>query len=83
MVIFWVWGVRNPCVALGALATAAGMTGVADWSISLSTLMVLGIFAESANHLGRRAKARRDRHQAVITALASAVEARSSFRKAA
>jgi hypothetical protein len=83
MVIFWVWGVRNPCVALGALATAAGTTGVADWSISLATLMVLGMCAEAANHLGRRAKARRDRHQAVITALASASAARGTFRKAA
>lgn len=83
MVILWVWGGRNPCLALGALVTAAGMTGVADWSISLSTLMVLGMFAEAANHLGRHAKARRDRHRAVITALASASEARSTFRKAA
>ena len=83
MVIFWVWGVRNPCLALGALATAAGMAGVADWSISLMTLLLLGMFAEAANHLGRHAKARRDRHRAVMTALASASKARDTFRKAA
>lgn len=67
--MFWIWGVRNPCLALAGLATAAGAAGVADWSLAMSTVLVFGVMAHTATHLARRAKARREREQAAILAM--------------
>ncbi len=69
MVTFWIWGVRNPCLALAALATASGLTGVADWSLAMSSLLVFGVAAHTATHLARRVRARHEREQAVILAM--------------
>lgn len=69
MVTFWIWGVRNPCLLLAALATATGATGIADWSLAMSTVLVFGVMAHAATHLARRAKARREREQAAILAM--------------
>ena len=82
---FWVWGVRNPCVLLGGLAAAAALGGVADQSIAFTTLLVFGLLAEAATHLGRRACARERRARDARNALRSATELRESFhhRKAA
>lgn len=69
MVTFWIWGVRNPCLLLAGLATATGATGIADWSLAMSTVLVFGVMAHAATHLARRAKARREREQAAILAM--------------
>ena len=69
MVTFWIWGVRNPCLACAALATAAGLTAVADWSLALSTVLVFGVMADIATHLARRAAARSDARRAEILAM--------------
>ena len=63
MVGFWIWAVRNPLVLLAGLATAAGLTGVADWSLAMATVLVAGVVADAANHLARRATARKAREQ--------------------
>lgn len=69
MVVFWIWGVRNPAAALAGVATAAGLAGVADWSIALATVLVFGIIADAANHLGLRAAARRSRKGAAVSSI--------------
>ena len=69
MVTFWIWGVRNPCLLLAALATGTGATGIADWSLAMSTVLVFGVMAHTATHLARRAKARHERQQAAILAM--------------
>jgi hypothetical protein len=83
MTRFWVWGVRNPALALAGLATASGLTGVADWSIALMTVMALGFLAEIANRLARVARARQQREQAAILEFRRAVEARTHYRERA
>lgn len=65
MTRFWIWGVRNPCVLLGAVATGAGLYGVADMSIAMTTLLFFGVLAEAANHLARRTAARQRRARAL------------------
>ncbi|MEO6398433.1 MAG: hypothetical protein ABIP13_08190 [Tepidiformaceae bacterium] len=82
---FWVWGVRNPCVLLGALAAAAALNGVADRSIAFTTLLVFGLLADAANHVARRARSKERRARDARNALRAASELRESFhhRKAA
>ena len=82
---FWVWGVRNPCVLLGGLATAAALNGVADQSIAFTVLLVFGVLAEASNHLARRAKAKEQRAREARNAVRAATKLRESFqhRKAA
>ncbi len=69
MVGFWIWAVRNPAVLLAGLVTASGLTGVADWSLAMALVLVFGVIADAANHLARRAAARRARARAAISAL--------------
>ncbi|MBA4179868.1 MAG: hypothetical protein C0506_04695 [Anaerolinea sp.] len=85
MARFWIWAVRNPVLLLAALATAAGLYGVADDAIALTALLGLGVVAEVATHLGRRARAKEQRARAVEQALreATAVRERLQHRKAA
>ncbi len=82
---FWVWGVRNPCVVLGGLATGAALYGIADQSIAFTVLLVFGVLAEAANHFARGARAKEQRARAAQNAVREAVELRESFqhRKAA
>ena len=82
---FWVWGVRNPFVLLGGLATGAALYGVADNSIAFTLLLVFGVLAEAANHLARRARAKERRTRAASDAIRVATQLRESFqhRKAA
>jgi len=79
MAKFWIWGVRNPCVLLAALATASGLYGVADWSICMVTVLVTGLSANVANHLARRAHARAQAARAGAMSLAEAREARKAY----
>ena len=85
MARFWIWGVRNPVLLLAALATAAGLRGVADDAITFTALLAFGVIAEIATHLGRRARAKEQRARAVALALreATAVRQRLQQRKAA
>ncbi len=69
MARFWIWAVRNPALLLAALATAFGATGVADWSLAMAAVLVTCLFALAANHLARRAAARRERQRAALAAL--------------
>ncbi len=83
MAMFWVWAVRNPCLLLAALVTVAGLTDVADWSISITTVMVLGLIAQSASHLARRARVRRQRQQAALLAMESALSVSRRYHERA
>jgi hypothetical protein len=76
---FWIWGVRNPCVLLAGLATASGLYGVADWSICMATVLIMGLTANIANHLARRAHERAQAARAGAISLAEAREARKAF----
>jgi len=69
MVRVWIWAVRNPAVLIAGLATASGLTGVADWSLAMALVLVFGVIADAANHLARHAAVRRDRKRAAIAAL--------------
>lgn len=82
---FWVWGIRNPCLLLAGLATAAGLNGVADQSIAFTILLVFGVLAEASNHLARQARTKERRAEAAHDAIRAATELRESFqhRKAA
>ena len=82
---FWVWGVRNPCLLLGGLATGAALNGIADQSIAFSVLLVFGVLAEAANHFARSARAKERRARAARQAVRAGVQLRESFerRKAA
>lgn len=73
MAMFWVWAVRNPCVLLAAVVMVAGLADIADWSISITTVMVLGLIAQSASHLARRARARSQRRRAAVQAIEDAL----------
>ena len=77
---FWLWGVRNICVALAGLVAFAGYQGVADWSITMVVVLALGIVAEVGNRIGRRALNKQRRKQAARAALQSAAELRERFR---
>ena len=66
MVTFWLWAVRNPAIAFAAVCVAAGLTGVTDEALSFSGILVSGVIADAANHLGRRALARRERAKALV-----------------
>lgn len=85
MKYFWIWGVRNPCVLLGGLATAAGLYGIADMSIAMTTLLFFGVIAETANRLARRVakRQRRERELAEITALRRREPSRESYYRRA
>ncbi len=83
MVKFWVWGVRNPALVLAALATASGLTGVADWSIAMMTVMVLGFVAEVANRIARRNRSHQRRQKALVLEFERAAEARRAYRERA
>jgi len=63
---FWLWGIRNPSVLLGALCVAAGLAGVADEALSFSGLLLCGLVADAANHLARRVVARREQQRAMM-----------------
>lgn len=78
---FWVWGVRNPCLLLGGLATAAGLNGVADQSIAFTVLLVFGVLAEAANHFARCARSKERRARAAHEAIRAATELRESFQR--
>ena len=78
---FWVWGVRNPFVLLGGLATGAALYGVADHSIAFTLLLVFGVLAEAANHLARRARAKERRTRAASDAIRVATQLRESFQR--
>lgn len=82
---FWIWGVRNPCVLLGALATAGGLYGIADMSLVMTVLLLFGVIAEVANRLARRAARheRRQRELAGITALRRREPAQESYYRRA
>lgn len=77
---FWLWGVRNVCVALAGLVAFAGYQGVADWSITMVVVLGLGIVAEVANRIGRRALTKQRRAKAAREAIKSATELRERFR---
>ena len=77
---FWLWGVRNVCVALAGLVAFAGYQGVADWSITMVVVLALGIVAEVGNRIGRRALNKQRRKKAARAALQSAAELRERFR---
>ncbi len=81
-VTFWLWGVRNLCVALAGLVAFAGYQGVADWSITMVVVLGFGIVAEVGNRAGRRALNRKRRNVAAREALRSASEFRERFRTA-
>jgi hypothetical protein len=83
MVKFWVWGVRNPSLVLAALATASGLTGVADWSIAMMTIMVLGFVAEAANRIARRNRRHQQRQQSLVIEIEAATAARRAYRERA
>jgi hypothetical protein len=83
MTKFWIWGVRNPAVALAGLATLAGMTGAADWSISLTVVMVLGFIADTATRVARRSRKQQMRARAQIIELEAAARARRAVRERA
>lgn len=77
---FWLWGVRNVCVALAGLVALAGYQGVADWSITLVVVLGFGVVAEIGNRVGRRALTKARRKKAVREAIASANELRDRLR---
>jgi hypothetical protein len=83
MTKFWIWGVRNPVVALAGLVTLAGMTGAADWSITLTVVMVLGFVADTATRIARRAGRQQVRARAQIIELEAAARARRAVRERA
>jgi len=83
MVKFWVWGVRNPAVALAALVTAAGLDGIADWSIAMMAVMVLGFVAEIANRVARRNRRQQNRQRALVLEFEAAAQARRAYRERA
>jgi hypothetical protein len=60
MVTFWLWGVRNPAIVFAGVCVVAGLTGVADEALSFSGILIAGVVADAANHLGRRALARQE-----------------------
>ncbi len=77
---FWLWGVRNVCVALAGLVAFTGYQGVADWSITMVVVLAFGLVAEVANRIGRKALNKQRRKQAARAALQSAAELRERFR---
>lgn len=77
---FWLWGVRNICVALAGLVAFAGYQGVADWSITMVVVLAFGMVAEVGNRIGRKALNKQRRKQAARAALQSATELRERFR---
>lgn len=77
---FWLWGVRNVCVALAGLVALAGYQGVADWSITMAVVLALGIVAEVGNRIGRKALMKQRRKRAAREAIKSATELRERFR---
>lgn len=77
---FWLWGVRNVCVALAGLVALAGYQGIADWSITMVVVLGLGIIAEVGNRIGRKALLRQRRNRAARAAIQSAAELRDRFR---
>lgn len=87
MVTFWLWGVRNPFILLGAVFAVAGLCGIFDQALSFSGLMLCGLFADAANHLARRIVARQEQERALaarrnVIQLFRDVD-HDSFRKAA
>ena len=77
---FWLWGVRNLCVALAGLVALAGYEGVADWSITMMVVLAFGIVAEVGNRIGRKALNKQRRKKAAREAIQSATELRERFR---
>ena len=77
---FWLWGVRNVFVALAGLVALAGYQGIADWSIVMVVVLVLGVIAEVGNRIGRGALGRQRRNSAAQDAIRSATELRERFR---
>jgi len=77
---FWLWGVRNVFVALAGLVALAGYQGIADWSIVMVVVLVLGVIAEVGNRIGRGALDRQRRKSAAQEAIRSATELRERFR---
>jgi len=80
MATFWLWGVRNPAVALAGLAAFAGYQEVADWSVLMPAVLGFAIIAEVGNRFGRVALARKRRKKAAIEAIRSATEVRDRLR---
>lgn len=78
MAAFWIWCVRNPACLLLAVVIAAGVSGVADWSVAMPAAFVLTVVADSADHLARHARARQERYTAAILAIRSREEAEIS-----
>lgn len=81
MATFWLWAVRNPAVLVAGLVAASGFYGVADWSITLVIILVLGIFAEVAGILARRARTRDARDRAAQAVVRDASLLRERLRE--
>ncbi len=77
---FWLWGVRNLCVAMAGVVAFAGYQGVADWSITMAVVLAFGIVAEVGNRIGRKALTKQRRKRAASEAIKSATELRERFR---
>jgi hypothetical protein len=58
----------------------AGYRGVADWSITLVTMLGLAMVAEVGNRIGRRSLAKKRRKAAAVQALRAASELRERMR---
>jgi len=80
MAVFWLWGVRNPAVLIAGLVAFAGYQGAADWSITMTVVLVFGIIAEIANRIGRRALNKKRRKAQAALALRDAAQVRERFR---
>lgn len=76
MATFWTWAVRNPFAVVAALGLAAGFTEVLEWSASLMLTMVAAVIADTAQHLGAKARKRAARARAASEALDAAVALR-------
>jgi hypothetical protein len=80
MAMFWIWGVRNLFVALAGLVCFAGYRGVADWSITLVTMLGLAFIAEAGSRFGRRALEKKRRKEAATRAIRAATDLRDRMR---
>ncbi len=81
MATFWTWALRNPFFLAAGLMLAAGVTGVLDWGLALTSFSAAALVAHTANHLAHKSRERGEIKAAIDAAQIRRLERKPSAKR--
>lgn len=79
MTALYTWVLRNTFLAFGLVAGAAGVAGILEMGMALSAAALCGFVAYIGSFMGRRAKRRSKKREAIAREIAAAQALRERF----